>query len=615
MLQKPTRTWLLCMMLITGSHSAIAQIKPISKTPVIATKPVANVGKITPVNKLDLKVARDKIDNPQWSYTLSAVQTSAAPATMAFAKNRPTVTVFIHGVTGYPTSDERIGTLKGARNYWGFDFVDKFLGAQQDYPTTFRVLPKNTVETIDKNTFETRFIESENAANHFLTIYGKPDLKASTPFYTPFSIMMTYRDGSLSFKKQVAAAAAQIVYLYNSQFGEWPEDKKPQLILLCHSFGGVVARTICSKPSQIPSNDQNVATERFSASERANMEFIRDKTLHITTLSTPHEGSPITKNADVGAFLQQIKLGWFAPFDAIDKTDPDTDILKQLNTSFMENINETILKPELCKRSDGTLIPIHALGGRVPSGPNFFDDPNENDGDLGTIDGGIGRTKIDELNSGETNREKYEAYNLLRVDYIMHLMVMPIIGDKPWGATPRDNQDLDIIKVTDVDAVSGCLKYPLDYNWVNFGLSPRVYYLRTVWKDIDLYAFGVKVPFRGTYKFTKSTGTVRDGEIDNDGFVPINSSLGVKLGTNTKNYFDHKQSWPAANAGTGSWYRFYRSGADFHNHGSIKFSGDVAKWLRENIIGNTPTALLFGTLDRFKAAGPKVSTAGTVSIW
>ena len=82
----------------------------------------------------------------------------------------------------------------------------------------------------------------------------------------------------------------------------------------------------------------------------------------------------------------------------------------------MENINETILKPELCKRTDGTLIPIHALGGRVPSGPNYFDNPNENDSDLGTVDGGIGRTNIDELNSTESNRDKFECYNCLKLD-------------------------------------------------------------------------------------------------------------------------------------------------------------------------------------------------------
>ncbi len=605
MLPEKNKIALLSIIITFCIFSADAQIKPTLKAPVNVTKTLSQNVKIKPVDKAVLTLARKKIENEQWNYSLSTVQMAELPKPFAFQRNRPTVTVLIHGVTGYPNDDNSIGTLKGARNYWGFEFIDKLLGGEADFPTTF-TKPASGPDILLKNNFESRFINSNSPTDHFITIYGKP----TSSFYTPFSLMMTYRDGSLSFKKQVAATAAQIVSLYNSQFGNWPEEKKPQLILLAHSFGGVIARAICSNPNQIPSNDRYVRTENFSATEKANMEFIRNKTLHITTLSTPHEGSPITKNADVGAFLQEIKLGWFAPFDAIDKTDPDTDILKQLNTSFMENINETILKPELCKREDGSLIPIHALGGRVPSGPDFFRNPNSNDSDLGTIDGGIGTTNIDELDSRETNREEYEAYNLLRVDYIMHLMVLPIIGEKPWGATPSDNQDLDIIKITDVDALSGCLKYPLDYNWAYFALKPRVYYLRTNWSDIPS-----NIPFRCTYKFNVGSGTVRDGEIDNDGFVPINSSLGVKLGTNTKNYFDHSRAWPAGNASAGSWYRFYRSGADYHNHGSIKFNGEVAQWLRENIIGNSTTTLYLGQLHNTKAAGPKVATTGSVSSW
>jgi len=597
------------MFLFATSLQTKAQVNPQINNELKVAPTALAIKKFVPINKVQLTQARAKIANPQWMYTLPLEQINLPSATMAFAKNRPTVTVLIHGVTGFPTSDDRIGTLEGARNYWGFNFIDKLLGAQQDFPTTFSD-DNPATGSLDRNNWETKFINKNINSNHFITIYGKPKLENSTPFYTPFSIMMTYRDGSLSFKKQVTATAAQIVSLYNSQFGNWPEDKKPQLILLCHSFGGVVARTICSKPVTIPSNDATVEVERFTTEERANMEFIRNKTLHITTLSTPHEGSPVTKNAEVGVFCQEIKFFGIAPFEQIDKSDPDTYVLKQLTTSFMENINETILKPELCKRADGTLIPIHALGGRVPSGPNYFDNPNENDADLATVDGGIGRTNIDELDRTESNREKFEGYNLLRVDYVMHLLIGPFSSEKPWGATPTDNSDLDIIKATDVDALSGCLKYPIQHNLTNFGLKPRVYYLRTNWSDIPS-----KIPFRCEYRFSRGSGVVRDGEIDNDGFVPINSSLGVKLGTNTKDYFDHSKAWPAGNAAAGSWYRFYRSIADFHNHGSIKFSGEIAQWLRENIIGNTPTALLFGTLDRFKSAGPKVAVSGTVSAW
>ena len=531
---------------------------------------------------------------------------TAAP--MAFAKNRPTVVVLISGVTGFPTRDNHIGTLKGARNYWGYDFVFDFLGSTTDRPTTF-TNDDPVSGTIAKFQWETRFINSDQPTDHFLTIYGRPKLDANTPFYTPFSLMMTYRDGSLSYKKQVVNTASQIVTLYNSVFREWPEEKKPQLILLCHSFGGVIARTICSKPNSVPSNNPLLVVETFTDAEKRDMEFIRNKTVHITTLSTPHEGSPITWNAALGTLLQHVPW-FFGP--QIDDSDPDTYILKQLAVSYMDNINKTILRPELCKRSDGTLIPIHTLGGRVPAGPEFFADPNVNDNNLTTIDGGIGSANVTSLERDQSNRNKFECYNLVRVDYAMHLFFGgPTF--RPWGATPSTNTDLDIIKITDVQPVLGCLTPPI-YNALSFAASPRLFYQRNSWSNIEGELFGVKGGC--TFKFSSNANTaVSDGEIDSDGFVPINSSLGVNLGTPNKNYFDHSVNWAAAGGSPGSWYRFYKSKADFHNHGTIKFSGEIGQWLRENIIGNTPTALLFGTLDRFKSAGPKTGANGTVSAW
>jgi hypothetical protein len=554
--------------------------------------------RFTSPSQLLLTQARARLNNTQWSYTLTSTQTTASSQVIAFEKNRPTVVILIHGITGYPTTDPRIGTLKGARNYWGFDFIWGLFGAQSDHPSTFADDGLNGL--LDKSNWETRMVNDAQPAQHFMTIYGKP--KPDQNFYTPFSLMFTYRDGSQSMKRQVAQTSAQIVSLYQSVFGSWPEAKQPQLILLCHSFGGLIARSICSSPASIPSNDRDIPAESFSAAERANMEFIRNRTLHITTMSTPHEGSPITWNAALGAVMQH-----FPVIGAqIDESDPDTYVIRQLSTGFVSNLNATVLSPEKCKRSDGTLIPIHVIGGRVPAGPGFFSDPNANDNDLGTVDGGIGRTNVDELLPGETNREKFECYNLVRVDYAMHLFFGAMSGLKPWGATPSDNQQLDLIRVRDVQPVAGCLTGPI-YNVASFGVKPRLYYLRSDWDDI--IPSGPHVPFTCSFRFRQNASqATSDGEIDNDGFVPINSALGVKLGTQTKNYFDH--------SGSGSWYRFYRSAADFHNHGTIKFKEEIGVWLRENIIGNTPTALALAlTLDRFKAAGPKVASSGDRSIW
>ncbi|GAA4338602.1 hypothetical protein [Flaviaesturariibacter amylovorans] len=546
-------------------------------------------------NETVLAQARSRLVNPQWSYTLPPGRGGTTGSAFVFAKNRPTVVVLIHGITGYPSTDARIGTLKGARNYWGYDFVWGLFGAQTDRPTTFA--DDNPASALGRPDWETRFLNDNNSAHHFVTIYGKP--KPDRNFYTPFSLMMTYRDGSEPMKKQVAQTAAQIVSLYDAQFGSWPAEKQPQLILLGHSFGGLVARTICSAPDGIPSNMPDVAAENFSAADKANMEFIRNRTLHITTLATPHEGSPITWNAAMGSVVQHLP----GPGVQINETDPDTYVIRQLRTGFVRNLNATVLRPELCRRSDASLIPVHALGGRVPAGPDFFQNPNVYDNDLNTVDGGIGRANIDDLLPGETNRKQFECYNLVRVDYAMHLFFGGNLL-KPWGAAPDDNKALDIIRVRDVQPVTGCLTLPI-YNLASFLAKPRLYYLRTDWDAVPHKSMALPGTCSG--RFTEERGTVSDGEIDNDGFVPINSALGVKLGTDNKNYFDH--------AGGGSWYRFYRSGADFHNHGTIKFNEDVGKWLRENIIGNAVVPLVALQALGNTAAGPKVARSGERSSW
>ncbi|RYY39740.1 MAG: hypothetical protein EOO08_08695 [Chitinophagaceae bacterium] len=548
-------------------------------------------------NQVQLTQARSRLSNTQWSYVLPAAQASSTSATLEFEKNRPTVVVLIHGITGYPTTDGRIGTLRGARNYWGYDFVWGLFGATSDRPTTFA--DDNAAAAIGKPEWETKWNNDAIPAHHFLTIYGKP--KPAQNFYTPFSLMLTYRDGSQSVKRQVAETAAQIVSLYQSQFGDWPAAKQPQLILLCHSFGGLVARAICSAPANIPSTDRSIASENFTAAERSNMEFIRNRTLHITTLATPHEGSPITWNAALGAVMQK-----FPVIGAqIDESDPDTYVIRQLQTSFVDNLNRTVLRPDRCKRADGSLIPVHALGGRVPAGPVYFKDPNVFDNDLATVDGGIGTTEVDELLRNESNRDKFECYNLVRVDYAMHLFFGLTNGMKPWGATPAGNAALDIINTRDIQPVTSCITTPI-YNAASFGLKPRLYYLRTDWAPIP--HTGLAVPGTCSGRFRAQTSATSDGEIDNDGFVPVNSALGVNLGSTEKDFFDHRRS--------GSWYRFYRSIADFHNHGTIKFHEEVGAWLRENIIGNTPTALALGhTLNINTAAGPKVASGGTVSTW
>ena len=133
--------------------------------------------------------------------------------------------------------------------------------------------------------------------------------------------------------------------------------------------------------------------------------------------------------------------------------------------------------------------------------------------------------------------------------------------------------------------------------------GPKIFFLRDNWSDIknDL---GLCT---GRYK-NNGASTKGDGMIDCDGFVPIISSLGVNLGTNVKNYYDHTTG--------GSWYRFYRSAADYDNHGSIMTRYEVGEFIRTNITYLPRQTNLIGTgIVTSTAAGPYVKSSGEKSSW
>ena len=134
----------------------------------------------------------------------------------------------------------------------------------------------------------------------------------------------------------------------------------------------------------------------------------------------------------------------------------------------------------------------------------------------------------------------------------------------------------------------------------------RLFYLRHNWAPVTRTVFGVTLQ---TGQFINlGPSTAGDGIIDCDGFVPINSALGAKLGTNTTNPFAHTTTG-------GSWYRFYRSAADYHNHGSVTRSMEIGRWLRENITGCHIGNQLLHMVRTDIAAGPRVRTTGRVSGW
>lgn len=535
-----------------------------------------------------------------------------------FSNKRPICIVLIHGITGFPdtpTTTQRPGTLKHARYYWQPQFVRGLMGVTNDNPfcfTTSAGRPRGT-EMLPGN-WETAVSNDAVSSDHLMSATGAPD--PANDFYPFLSVMFTHRDGSKALANQASDTAAQIKSIYDSSFGTWPENKKPQLVLLCHSGGGLVARTICTAPVSLGGGtsgswpfDNPILTRTFSLTDRENMNFIRQRTMYITTLSTPHEGAQVAQVANrVGQYIQ------FVP--GIDETDPDAPILAELTLPNMQRYNQNQLHPSKCKRPDGTAIPLHCIGGRSPGGPEFYWNPNMHDRNSETVDGGIGfpKNQLEHVRTDRSNRREFEAYNLMKADYATQAIWGLAFGNPlqpssflAYGPCPADNPSLDIVRIADVhyDFFNGKGNLGAPFISVLNIENPRLFYLRENWSPV------MENTFLGSFPsgiFSRRGGSTSDGMIDCDGFVPINSALGTKLGTSTTNAFTH------TTAG-GSWYRFYRSAADFHNHGSITRSESVGSWIRQNITGCSIANQLFGFVRTDMAAGPKVSTTGTVSTW
>ena len=391
-----------------------------------------------------------------------------------FANTRPICVVLIHGITGFPDSESTTpapGTLRHARYYWQPEFVRGLMGLSSEDPMTFTRHPDYDPFFMRPSNWETQQCRSTVSSDHVMSATGRPD--PSKNFYPFLTVMFTHRDGSKHLALQSVDAATQIRNLYRDNFGSWPAHKQPQLILMCHSGGGLVARTICTVPTSLGGgtsgtfpNIRTIPTRTFTAAERANMDFIRNRTMYVVTISTPHEGAQVAQVANqIGQNYQ------FVP--QIAEQDPDAPILGELTLHKMRSYNQNQLHPSLCRRTDGTAIPLYCLGGRAPGGPEYYANPNQHDTNPFTPDGGIpfAKDQIKKVSADRRNRKEYEAYGLMNADYATQTIWAvalangnripgsPEIGNPAdpgsvfaYGRTPANNPLLDIVRTVELNA-------------------------------------------------------------------------------------------------------------------------------------------------------------------
>lgn len=531
-----------------------------------------------------------------------------APKSNFFSPTRPKIIVLLHGATNTPDNDMSpkdengnaiIGTLKFPRYYWGFYFVQSLLGTTGNYLYTFSNArlnannwPEGAYDTPLPRISRLPTVAVSPAVNKrdYLR-YVQDHFISTSSTRRDLSLMLTHRDGSRSLSEQADKAVNQIFEFYNRIFSN---NNEPQIILIAHSMGGLVSRYILSNPFKSASKNWF----------RAN--FIRNRTICLLTLATPHEGSPLADKLQQIANLVDTRQPWVVnimrpleglgvtPRKLIDRflgaSDPD---IYDLKVPRLLQLNRSVIAPQKAARNDGTLIPIYAISGRDPS------------------NGRLNQPNLPRIGFGNDIRNKLDTAGLVLIDQAFKSIDSRGYGPPPSGSANVDwiqrvsLQDIIKTNKTEVERLLNnnvCLKLivnrlggiirtsgltSFDFNFPVY--LDKKWMARVVWKDVpfkhwecgsfripwdDMKNFDIvkavdfliknlkynlqqlagcatdpsKWQLKNTIKIPTiglviGSGRPFDNERDNDGMVGFASGLGLKLGQSYINYFDHTKQW------------------------------------------------------------------------
>lgn len=514
--------------------------------------------------------------------TTPVVVNPVVPAPLFPSGPRPTLVVLVHGRTARPADAQtpvdpvaRPGTLGYSRFYFDFPFVSAVLGNSNSDLFT------KGGSSLQSLSWKSGAVSDSNLDNCF----AFADRPPARGIFRGTAVGLVRHDGSVGVGLQARAVLARINELYQSFRDYCGAD--PQIVLIAHSKGGIVSRYLLSVPSGF------VAGVDLTSTEETTARHLRDRTKFLITLGTPHNGSPIADNATAiregveaiqnpintlwgiirtAASVGGINLPQSAPLQIGSVTRDlagSPDDLGHLTSSFCRDMNQGPLHPSRMTRSDGTLIPVYTYGGRSPA-DLFYATPNHN----GT--------------SGFTNSTpeivKNTVHGLIALDYALHNALQ-----SDWGSltTLGAGKSLDLTRRTfSVLEVRGT-------GFMN--LVP------TLFKSFSAPGAAYQIPFTDIGLEGLPIYYARnqaDGETDNDGMVAISSALGINLGTNTPEFFDHTQNIaPAGQARRpGSWYRMYSGAWNFLNHSTETKSSTMGVELRRVLLGAGPIPAFTGNL-------------------
>ncbi len=527
------------------------------------------------------------------------------PTEFGFSKTRPRLVVLLHGVTPEPLQDPaaKIGQSGHARYYWGFDFIKGLQGRTDE--TKMRVITpkvggtmrlKNTVKadwvptTTDSTVWDYAPICFPVSWNTVLPTGIETNqtlIKEHIRLMTKASganttmVMVNTRNGSKHLMPQVGETIDEVYMSYSVAFGHLPEAQQPQIYLVGHSFGGIIARAILANPAV-----GDLWNNKLTINQRLRADYLRRRVVLVHTLSSPHEGTIVQDpSSDIADYITkygyaQILAGvstynFFAGKDmtaeqmkakareyvklALDAVAGKRECLSDLTR--MSEYNNGILKASTARRAPGgTLVPIFTSTGRNPGG-TYYDQSRSV-----FFLGGYQWNPVSTLDLLKGTRPAKEASALNLIQGLFHLEGYGRKGKMPWGQA----------EIAEGDRMSTPFK----------GLGPtNARAVSTPWLPTSATIRGVvDVLLKGTpYTFGKA-----DGEWDSDGFVAWDSGHGLHI--------------PAIN-----FYRVYDQAKyggmlpwDNDNHGSIMFNPGNGAWIHNELI---------------REAGPFVYLGARRSVW
>lgn len=255
-------------------------------------------------------------------------------------------------------------------------------------------------------------------AQHFVT---RVPTSATAPKFGKgrpplLSAFVTYRDstsGLVSAGRRVSRQIYAALRWYETTFAV-----TPGVILVSQSFGGLASRFLLSRPTPAElTGERNIEKVAICKEDLAKMDYVRDRTLYLLTLATPHEGSymaewgvpaktfvtdvltklrqnlttnplaaSIQATAALAGLLLQTDLGLQQKIlDGIDSLLAvlKTPALTDLRLARMQDFNLGPLSPEKARRTGSSpilgaqkaLVPIYTTLARSP-GSDAFDSPD-----------------------------------------------------------------------------------------------------------------------------------------------------------------------------------------------------------------------------------------------